>query len=127
MQNKLFSCLNKYKYFIISVFVIASGLWYSNMVEPYTVNFIPKDVKYYNTVEIKEKFDEDLYLESLVNINTAGAEELMRLKGIGEKTAEKILEYRKENGNFTSGEEIMEVKGIGEKKFEEIKDYIVVE
>ena len=77
--------------------------------------------------EIKEKFDEDLYLESLVNINTAGAEELMRLKGIGEKTAEKILEYRKENGNFTSVEEIMEVKGIGEKKFEEIKDYIVVE
>ena len=60
-----------------------------------------------------------------ININTADAEELDRLKGIGEKTAEAIIEYREETP-FKSIEDIMNVKGIGEKKFEEIKNDICV-
>lgn len=55
-----------------------------------------------------------------VNINTASKEELMSLKGIGEATAEAIIEYRKEN-KFTKIEDIKNVKGIGDKKFETIK------
>jgi len=61
----------------------------------------------------------------LININTADAAELMKLKGIGEKTAEKIIEYRTQTP-FEKPEDIMNVKGIGEKKFEDIKDYICV-
>lgn len=61
----------------------------------------------------------------MININTAGADELMRLKGVGEKTAEKIIEYRKQTP-FESIEDIMNVSGIGEKKFEDIKDMICV-
>ena len=62
---------------------------------------------------------------SIVNINTASAEELMSLNGIGEKTAEAIIEYRK-NTPFEKPEDIMNVKGIGEKKYENIKISICV-
>ncbi|MBP0957510.1 MAG: helix-hairpin-helix domain-containing protein [Oscillospiraceae bacterium] len=61
----------------------------------------------------------------MININTADAEELVKLKGVGEKTAEKIIEYR-EQCPFESIEDIMNVSGIGEKKFEDIKDMICV-
>ena len=61
---------------------------------------------------------------SIVNINTASAEELATLKGIGPKTAEKIIEYRQNNGPFKSIEEIQNVRGIGAKKFENIKSRI---
>lgn len=61
----------------------------------------------------------------LININTADASELMKLKGVGEKTAEKIIEYRAQTP-FEKPEDIMNVKGIGEKKFEDIKDHICV-
>ena len=60
-----------------------------------------------------------------VNINTASKEELMSLKGIGEATAEAIIEHRKEN-KFTKIEDIKNVKGIGAKKFETIKKDIEV-
>ena len=60
-----------------------------------------------------------------VNINTATAEELMTLKGIGEKKALSIIEYR-ESHAFERIEDIMEVSGIGEKTFENIKDNICV-
>lgn len=63
--------------------------------------------------------------EGLININTADAAELMKLKGVGEKTAGKIIEYRTQSP-FEKPEDIMNVKGIGEKKFEDIKDHICV-
>lgn len=62
----------------------------------------------------------------LININTATADELTALEGIGEKTAENIVEYRENNNGFLSIEELMEVSGIGEAKFEKIKDKITV-
>lgn len=61
-----------------------------------------------------------------VNINTASKEELDTLPGIGESTANKIINYRKENGKFKTIEEIKEVSGIGDSKFEDIKDLIEV-
>ena len=61
-----------------------------------------------------------------ININTADAETLDKLPGIGEATANKIIDYRNDNGKFKSIEEIKNVKGIGESKYEEIKDWICV-
>ncbi|MGI6177029.1 MAG: helix-hairpin-helix domain-containing protein [Eubacterium sp.] len=61
-----------------------------------------------------------------VNINTAGADELETVPGIGPVTAQKILDYRELNGPFASIEELMNVKGIGEAKFEKMKDSVVV-
>ena len=62
----------------------------------------------------------------VININTAGKEELTELPGIGESTAEKIIDYRKEKG-FKKSEDIMNVKGIGKKKYEKLKKYIKTE
>lgn len=62
-----------------------------------------------------------------ININTATIEELDTLPGVGEATANKILNHRKENGNFKSIEEIKNVNGIGDKKFENIRELISVE
>ena len=64
---------------------------------------------------------------SKVDINKATVEQLMEIKGIGQKYAERIVEYRDENGPFKKIEDIMEVKGIGTKTFEKIKDLITVE
>ncbi len=63
----------------------------------------------------------------LININTADIDELDKLPGIGEATAQKIIAYREENGDFKSIEDIMNVSGIAEKKFEKLKDYITVD
>ena len=62
-----------------------------------------------------------------ININTASAEELVTLNGVGESYAVKIVEYRKANGPFKSPEEIMNVKGIGAKTYEQNKDKITVQ
>jgi competence protein ComEA len=61
-----------------------------------------------------------------VNLNTASAIELQSLPGIGPRTAERIVEYRQKNGNFKKIEELMNVKGIGEKSFLRLKDRITV-
>jgi competence protein ComEA len=61
-----------------------------------------------------------------VNINTASLEELQKLPRIGPQIAQRILDFRKENGNFKKIEEILKVRGIGEKVFGEIKDMITV-
>ncbi len=61
-----------------------------------------------------------------VNINTAGAEELCTLSGIGESTAKKIISFRETNGNFETIEDIMDVPGIKEAKFLAIKEDICV-
>lgn len=62
-----------------------------------------------------------------IDLNTATAEELESLPGIGEVKAQAIVEYREQHGPFTSIEEIKEVKGIGEKTFEAIQNLIIVE
>ena len=59
-----------------------------------------------------------------VNINTADIYELMELPGIGEVLANRIIEYRTENGAFSYPEEILSIDGIGEKVFSEIEEYI---
>ena len=61
-----------------------------------------------------------------VNINTATQNELDGLPGIGPALAQRIIDFREENGNFKSIEDIQNVKGIGNSKFDEIKDKIVV-
>jgi competence protein ComEA len=62
-----------------------------------------------------------------VNINTASAEELAALDGIGERLAQNIVEYREANGLFATIEDVKSVKGIGDKKPEKIKEFITVE
>jgi len=61
-----------------------------------------------------------------VNLNTATAEQLESLPGIGPASAKNILEYREKVGKFNRIEEIINIKGIGEKKFLKIKNRLTV-
>ena len=62
-----------------------------------------------------------------VDINTANAEMLQSLDGIGKAKAEAIIKHRETNGPFKSAEELTEVKGIGEKMLEKIKADVITE
>lgn len=64
--------------------------------------------------------------EKKININTASLAELQKLPRVGEKVAQRIIDFRKKNGRFRRIEDIMKVKGIGEKMFNRIKDLITV-
>jgi competence protein ComEA len=64
--------------------------------------------------------------EKSIDINAAGINELVKLPGIGEKTAEKIIELRIQRGKFKRLEELMDVKGIGEVKFNKIKKFLYI-
>jgi competence protein ComEA len=61
-----------------------------------------------------------------VNINVAGLNELQKLPRIGPRVAQRILDFRKENGPFKRVEELMKVRGIGEKVFNNLKNLITV-
>jgi competence protein ComEA len=62
----------------------------------------------------------------VVNINSASAAELARLPRVGPSVAARILEYREKNGNFKKAEDLMLVRGIGEKTFELIQPYVAL-
>lgn len=61
-----------------------------------------------------------------VNINTANLVELQTLSGIGPSLAQRIIDFRAQNGPFKQIEDIMNVSGIGEKRFEQLKNHITV-
>ena len=62
----------------------------------------------------------------VVNINSASATDLEALPGIGAKTAARIIEYRQKNGPFKKVEELMNVRGIGEKNFLKLKPQLTI-
>lgn len=63
---------------------------------------------------------------SMLNINTASVKELEALPGIGKVAAERIVAYRTEKGKFTSVEGLLKVKGVGDKTLEKIRSRIAV-
>lgn len=111
-------------YLVIGLFLV-SGIWYSRAVARGTLQMGEETA----LAELEEIPAPQLEAESVmgkIDLNTADAEELMRLNGIGEKRAEDIIAYREEKGGFRSIEELMEVSGIGEKLFAQIKEDITV-
>jgi competence protein ComEA len=64
--------------------------------------------------------------EHPVNLNTATVTELMQLPRVGPKTAQRIVDFRQEHGPFQRPEDLMNVKGIGEKTFQKLRPYITV-
>jgi len=62
-----------------------------------------------------------------VNINSASAAELQNLPGIGPVTAERIVAYRTEHGRFASVDDLIQVKGVGQKTLENIRKLVRIE
>jgi competence protein ComEA len=62
-----------------------------------------------------------------VNVNTATAEQLQQVKGIGPKTADKIVDYRENHGQFSTLDELRNIKGIGEKSLEKMAQFMTLE
>ena len=83
-----------------------------------------------DVLELKDKPYESIKkkepAEKSINLNTASREELMKISGIGAKTAGNIFSYREEKGKFKSLEELMNVKGIGNAKFAKFKKYLYI-
>ena len=91
---------------------------------PFVAGYVPEDEQGF--VVISEGTPSPLAGEELIDINTASLEELDTLPGIGPTTAQKIIDYREENGRFEAIEDIVNVSGIGAATYEEIKDLITV-
>lgn len=70
--------------------------------------------------------DTGLFIDGRLNINTATVNDLILLPGIGEVIAQRIIEYRTQNGPFNSVDELENVKGIGKTKLKQITDYITI-
>ncbi len=65
-------------------------------------------------------------LTGKINLNTATVQDLVRLPRIGEKVALRIVEYRQKHGGFKKTEELMNVKGIGEKTFDKMREHLSI-
>lgn len=111
---------------VLYVLVFVVSIWFglaSN--REYEYELIVEELA---TVSEAEEFVKVLpALGEKININTESKAELVKLPGIGDKFAGRIIKYREENGDFEVIEDILKVPGIGEKKFEAMKNYIKVE
>lgn len=79
-----------------------------------------------NAIELRDSVRHQRVIGTKVNINTATLSELMRLPGVGQAIALRIIEYRETNGRFSRIEDIMKVRGIGPARFESLKNMLEV-
>ena len=111
--------------------LIAIALFMAAGLVGYNAFFSKSAVEITENLVTSESLEENKEIKSenkneVVNINTASAEELEKLSGIGKAMAKRIIDYRETHGGFANKEEIMNVKGIGKKVFENIKNNICV-
>ena len=111
---------------LIVIISIISGLVIQNRETEYRSFFVEKNTDGATDILKDVTSDTQEQIPQRININTNNIYALDTLVGIGEKTAQKIIDYRKENGDFEVIEDVMRVSGIGKKKFEAIKDFIYV-
>lgn len=76
---------------------------------------------------VYDRRDAQVTSAGAVNINTATADELERLNGIGRATADNIIAYRTENGAFRRVEHLMLIRGMSERRFAELRPFVTAE
>ncbi|MDE0084910.1 MAG: helix-hairpin-helix domain-containing protein [Candidatus Poribacteria bacterium] len=110
--------------FLVAIILIGAGFWGLRRFNPALFLGKPDFIAVPNKDQPQQSVEEK---PALLNINTASAEELESLSGIGPQMAKRIIQYREEHGNFTSIDALTEVKGLGEKTLEKLKPFISVE
>lgn len=131
-DKKIKRMLKKYDLFFTAVFavLISVGICvYSEIVDSAEPS-VPAIAVYdedYSDFEVISPETRSAVEEIRIDINNADADELMKLDGIGSAIAEKIIDYRTDNGVFHSVDELGKVNGIGESKLENIRPYIYVD
>ena len=126
-----------YPSMIVAVFI--AGLIFLHLERPYKsfeIIKITENINYQNHTAFCNYFPKYLNLktteiknnenETHININNANTKSLIKLYGIGEKMAKRIIDYRNKNGSFEVIEDIMRVDGISIKTFDKIKNRICV-
>lgn len=122
MKVKISKTIKVITYLAIALGAIVFGLYLECCdKKEFMVTEIP-DQTQLSTVMYETHYDD----EGRLDINTATAEELTGLNGIGEVLAERIVEYREEHGRFTAIEELTLISGIGNSVLEDNKDRICV-
>jgi len=89
--------------------------------EPY-IEILAQQTPEINKPEIKELKTEDFFAE----LNTASVEDLIKIKGIGKFSAQKIVEYRQQLGGFVKMEQLLEVKGVYENSYAKAKEFLSI-
>lgn len=110
--------------FLVLVILIGAGFWGLRRFNPALFLGKPDFIAVPNENQPQQSVEDK---PALLNINTASVEELQTLSGIGPQMAKRIIQYREEHGNFTSVDALMEVKGLGEKTLEKLKPFISAE
>jgi competence ComEA-like helix-hairpin-helix protein len=95
--------------FLITIALLGAG-----------INFL---IKRYSSLKTVISLEQNI---GKIDLNKADKEILMSIVGIGEKLAQRILEYRRENGDFSELEELKKIKGISAYRFDKLKDSIYV-
>lgn len=86
-----------------------------------------EEVLDFNAGYTYKKADKKLPCEKSINLNSAGIKDLIILPGIGEKTAQKIIDLRNKKGGFKTLNELLEVKGIGKARFSNIEKFLYID
>ena len=110
--------------FLVAAILIGAGFWSLRRFTPALFLGKPDFIAVPNKDQPQQSVEDK---PPLLNINTASAEELESLSGIGPQMAKRIILYREEHGNFASVDALTEVKGLGEKTLEKLKPFISVE
>lgn len=120
--------VKKQEIFLLIVCLISSiaVVSFNLLSSPAVYDRVKIEVKEETTIVSSQPESENISVNGKININTASKEDLLKIKFIGDKKAEAIIEYRKENGGFNTVEELKNVPGIGDKIYQKIKDKIEV-